>query len=75
MAFYLKVPLSGHGIADTKGKVERLELRAFATELFYDDAAHLQGLAQERWPDCVWRVEHVRTRKYVVKGTAKGNKP
>ena len=75
MAFYLKVPLLENGTADTKGKVERVELRAFATELLYGDATSLQVVAQERWPDCVWRVEHVRTRKYVVRGTPRGSKP
>ena len=75
MAFYLNVRLSDLGVVDTKGNIEKVELRAFATELIYGDAAHLQGIAQERWADCTWRIEHVRTRKYVVRGTPKGGKP
>ena len=75
MAFYLNVPLSDLGLADTKGNIKKVELRHFATELIYGDAAYLQGVAQERWSDVDWRIEHVRTRKYVVRGTLKGNKP
>ena len=75
MAFYLNVPLLEHGIADTTGPLEKVELRHFATELIYGDAAYLQGVAQERWSDVDWRIEHVRTRKYVVKGTPQGGKP
>lgn len=71
MAFYINVPLSADGIADTKGKVEKVELRAHATELIYGDATYLQVVAQERWPDCVWRIEHVRTGRYVVRGQPK----
>lgn len=74
MAFYLKVPLSEHGIADLEGNLDRVELRAHATEMIYGDAAYLQGLVQERWPDCTWRIEHARTRKYLVRGTSRGGK-
>ena len=68
MTVYLRVPLSKEGIADVKGTIERVELRAYATELIYGDAAYFQGVAEEQWPDIVWKIEHVRTRKYVVKG-------
>jgi hypothetical protein len=57
-----------------RGHLDKVELRAHATEMIYGDAAYLQGLVQERWPDCTWRIEHVRTRKYVVRGTSRGGK-
>jgi hypothetical protein len=75
MPFYLKVSLSENGTADTNGEIEKVELRAHATELIYSDAGRLQGLAQEQWPDCTWRIEHALTRKYVVRGTQKSGKP
>ena len=74
MTFYIRVALSKDGIVGTKGKIERTDMRAHASELIYGDAAYLQGVAQEQWPDLAWRIEHVRTSKYVVKGESKDSK-
>ncbi len=58
LTFYIRVPLSEYGVAEMKGKVERIDTRAHASELIYGDAAYLQGLAQEQWPELNWRIEH-----------------
>ncbi len=75
MTLYIKgAPLSELGILEKTTEIQTVELRAHATELVYGDAAYLQGLAQEQWPDLEWRIEHVRTGRYVVKGRPKGRK-
>jgi hypothetical protein len=68
MPFYIKVPLSEDGLIDTNGKLQKVETRAHASELVYSDAAHAKGVADEMWPGITWRIEHVRTGKFVVKG-------
>ena len=68
MTFFLNVPLDKNRLPDTAGEVRRVETRAHATELVYSDASHLKGIAEERWPDIEWRVEHVRTGRFIVKG-------
>ena len=72
MAVYINAPLSDNGLLDSlTSEVRMVESRAYATELLYGDAAYVQGLARERWPDVDWGVVHVRTRKFVVKGQPK----
>ena len=71
MPYFLNVPLSEGGVAETTGKIEMVNSRTHATELHYGDAAYLQALAQERWPTLAWQIEHVRTAAYVVKGETK----
>jgi hypothetical protein len=68
---YIKAPLSELGVLEKTEELRTVELRAHATELLYGDAAHLQGLAAEQWPDLDWRIEHVRTGRYIVKGKPK----
>ncbi len=68
MPFYVKVPLSEDGLIDTNGEFQRVDTRAHASELVYSDAAHAKGIADELWPGVAWRIEHVRTGKFVVKG-------
>ena len=75
MTFYVHVPLSKDGIAETKGPIERVEMRAFATEMIYRDAAYLQNIATEKWWDIAWKIEHVSTSKFVVRGESKSRKP
>lgn len=74
MPFYIKVPLSAHGVSEEMGNVQMVDTRAHASELLYGDAAYLQGLAQQRWPDLDWAIQHVRTAKYIVKGESKDRK-
>lgn len=68
-----RTPLS-YGTAEDLRKVHKVESLAHASELLYGNAAYLQGLAQERWPNLDWNLQHVRTRMYVVKGEPKGMK-
>ena len=72
MTLFLNVPLGKDGLSDTAAEVRSVETRAHASELVYSDALHFKGIADERWPDIEWRVEHVRTGRFVVKGKSKG---
>ena len=67
MALYINARLTNEGLLDSTEDLRTVESRAQATELIYGDAAYLQGIAQERWPDFDWSLVHVRTRKCVVK--------
>lgn len=70
--FYIKIPLAEHGIPEEMtGAIERVELRAHATELVYGEATYIQELAQKRWPELEWKIEYVRTARYVVRGKPK----
>jgi len=71
MALYINAHLTDNGLLDTTAEIRTVESRAHATEFIYGDAAYLQGLARERWPDVDWGIVHVRTRKFVVKGEPK----
>jgi hypothetical protein len=71
MPFYIKVPLSHGGYANTNGQIESVQSRAHASELLYGDAAHAKGLADRMWPEIVWRIEHARTGRFIVKGDLK----
>lgn len=73
MTRYIKALLSELGILEESEEMRAVELRAHATEFVYGDAAHLQSLAAEQWPDLDWRIEHVRTGRYIVKGKRKPN--
>jgi len=70
MTFYIKAPLDPGGIVVLRGKMERVEGRANATEVVYGDATFLQEQAREGWPDLDWQIEKVSETKYVVKGEA-----
>ncbi len=71
MTVYVRVQLSEDGVAEPTGPVEKVDMRAHASELLYGDAAYLHGLAKEQWPELNWRIEAVRTRKFIVKGDPK----
>ena len=75
MTFFLSIPLNKQGLPNTSAEVRKVETRAHATELIYSDALHFKGIADERWPDIEWRVEHVRTGRFVVKGESKEKLP
>ena len=47
MPFYIKVPLSEDGVIDTNGKLQRVDTRAHASELYDSDAGHAKGVADE----------------------------
>jgi hypothetical protein len=66
MAYYLKAPLGPDGIVVTRGKIEKVEGRASATEVVYGDADFLQRRAFEQWPDLDWQIEKIGDKKYVV---------
>ena len=71
MPFYINVPLSARAIVEERGNIRTVDSRAQATELLYGDAAYIRGIAQERWPGLHWKIERVRTAKYVVTGEPK----
>jgi hypothetical protein len=67
MSFYIRAPLDEAGIVTTRGRMERVELRADATEVVYGDASFLEGEAYREWPEISWKIEKVGDRKYVVR--------
>jgi hypothetical protein len=71
MTVYIKAPLGPGGIVEVRGKMERLEGRANATEVVYGDATFLQEQAYKGWPDLDWQIEKVSENKYIIKGDAK----
>ena len=71
MTSFIKAPLGPDGIVVTRGKMEKVEGRANATEFVYGDADFLQGQAFEAWPDLDWQIEKVSEKKYVVRGDPK----
>ena len=75
MTFYINVPLSGRGLAEEARNMRTVDSRAQATELLHGDAAHLRGIAQERWPGLDWQIEYVRAARYVLKGEPKRDQP
>ncbi len=68
MAFYVKAPLSSDGVVVMRGRMEKVEGRANATEVVYGDATFLQQQACDGWPELDWQIESVNENKYVVKG-------
>jgi hypothetical protein len=74
IAFYIHVPSSDGGTAEVTETIEKVDLRAHATEFVYGEAAYIQGLAQKEWPEIDWRVESVRTARYIVRGKPKSRK-
>ena len=61
-----KAPLTSDGIVVTRGKMEKVEGRANATELLYGDADFLQRRAWEEWSDLDWQIEKTSEQKYIV---------
>jgi hypothetical protein len=71
MTSYIKAPLGSDGIVVMRGRMEKVEGRANATEVVYGDADFLQQRAYEQWPGLDWQIEKVNENKYVVKGEPK----
>ena len=74
MTLYVNAPVSELWTLETTGEMQTVDSRAHATELSYADAAYLRGLAQEQWTDLDWQIEHVGTRRFIVKGESKGRR-
>jgi hypothetical protein len=72
--FYINVPISADGLVEVPEELRKVDSRVHASEMFYQDAACVQGIAQERWPNLEWRTEHARTRKFLVIGETKNRK-
>lgn len=72
MKSYINVPISADGLVEMPEELRKVDSRVHASEMFYQDAACVQGLAQEKWPDLEWRTEHARTRKFLVIGETRG---
>jgi hypothetical protein len=68
MTVYVKAPLGPGGIVELRGKMEKVEGRANATEVVYGDATFLQEQAYKGWPDLDWQIEKISENKYVVIG-------
>ena len=42
MKFYVKVPISEDGMVETPEEVQKVDSRAHASEMFYQDAAYIR---------------------------------
>jgi hypothetical protein len=66
MTAYIRVPIDSDGVVAPRGQMEKVEVRADATEVVYGDAAFLQERAYEGWPELDWQILKVAPNKYVV---------
>lgn len=70
MTSYIKAPLAPGGIVELRGRMEKVEDRADATEVVHGDATFLQEQACKGWPSLNWQIEKIDGTKYIIRGDA-----
>jgi hypothetical protein len=63
---YVATELSRSGSVPNNTAVKRVEVRASAVEVSWNDALELQERARKMWPDSNWDIEKTFSGKFVI---------